>query len=227
LGLMGGWAVTYLLNNRGIQHVGSRDIDIFYDPKCINHSFISELIRRQRFVPHSNFRWAKFFDRRTRKMISENESKRLNHFNLTTIYLDVAAPAPDEDQFVRDHVLDEPLLREVFDGKSEYSQSADSRILMPNIHVMVRIKTKSVLGRVDSFKREKDLVDLVAMVRNAPELWVQDDGFQVKLRSDLRNEHTLELKRRLDAYSRDGTLSNVANLLALDFDVVLEILRRM
>lgn len=192
-----------------------------------NLDFVSELIGHHEFVPHSSFRWAKFFDGRTGKMISENESKRLNQFDLVTIYLNLAAPTPDQNQFVRDHVLDEPLLREVFGGNNEYWRSVDTRILMPNIDTMVKTKTKSVLERVDSFKREKDLVDLVAMVRNVREFWVQEGGFQVQLRSDLRDDHTVELKRRLDLYSRDGTLSNVANLLGMEFNVVLGILRRL
>ncbi len=33
IGLMGGWAAYLLLAKRGIKHLGSRDIDVFYNPK--------------------------------------------------------------------------------------------------------------------------------------------------------------------------------------------------
>ena len=79
-GLMGGWAVTYLLRNRKIDHVGSRDIDIFYDPNRVTYEIVTEMIRRQRFEPHSTFRWIKYVDGRTGREISENESKSLDQF---------------------------------------------------------------------------------------------------------------------------------------------------
>lgn len=79
-GLMGGWAVTYLLSKRKIDHVGSRDIDIFYDPNRVTYEIVTEMIRRQRFEPHSTFRWIKYVDGRTGREISENESKSLDQF---------------------------------------------------------------------------------------------------------------------------------------------------
>lgn len=227
-GLMGGWAVTYLLKNRGFEHPGSRDIDIFYDPGRVSYETVSKMIRGQRFQPHSTFRWIKYIDGRTGKEISEHESKTLEQFNLNTIYLDVAAPSPDESRSVRDHVLDEPLLADVFSGKSECCMYHGARILMPSVDIMVKLKMKSVPERTDGFKREKDLVDLVAMVRNVPELWVTDDkGFQVQLRGDLRDPHMRILKQQLELYSRDGTLTNVANELRVDSELVLGILRRL
>ena len=35
IGLMGGWAVHYTLKNKEVVHIGSRDIDIFFDPAKI------------------------------------------------------------------------------------------------------------------------------------------------------------------------------------------------
>ena len=35
IGLMGGWAVHHILKNRDIVHMGSRDIDIFFNPSKI------------------------------------------------------------------------------------------------------------------------------------------------------------------------------------------------
>jgi len=98
---------------------------------------------------------------------------------------------------------------------------------MPSADIMVKMKIKSVLGRVDSFKREKDLADLVAMLRNVPELWIMEGGFQNRLRDDLRDSNTFALKERLAAYSSDGTLVNAANALNVDYDVAFDILGRI
>lgn len=222
VGLMGGWAVTYLLENRKIKHVGSRDIDIFYDSASVTYETITELIARQRFEPHSTFRWAKFYDRRTGKQIGEDESKTVEQYNLITIYLDLAAP-----DAIGDHVMHEPLLRDVFAGKCERWYSQGSQILMPEIGIMVKIKIKTVPKRVDNFKRQKDLVDLVAMLKNVQSLWLIKDGVAVHLREDLREAHAFALKKELSRFSRDGTINVVADALGLNSNVVLEILRRL
>jgi len=221
VGLMGGWAVTYLLANRNVRHIGSRDIDIFYDSASVSYNTMTDLIARQGFAPHSTFRWAKFYDRGTGKQIAEDESKTVEQYNLITTYLDLASQNP-----VAHQVLHEPLLREVFAGKIERWYYQGKSILMPEIGIMVRIKTKSALERVNDFKRKKDLVDLVAMVRNVPSLWsTVHDGD--KLREDLRNSHISELMEELPRFSRDGTIDAVAQSLGLDSNVVLEILRRL
>lgn len=227
VGLMGGWAVTYLLKKRKVDHIGSRDIDVFYHPDRIKYASISELIRSSGFSPHSTFRWVKYFDARTAKLIAEKESKGLQYYELVIVYLDVAAPSPDENESVLGRVLDEPLLGEVFAGKSEYWELEDARILMPSADLMVKMKIKSVLGRADSFKREKDLADLVAMLRNVPELWTMEGGFQNRLRDDLRDSNTFALKERLAAYSSDGTLANAASALNMDYGIALGILGRI
>lgn len=225
VGLMGGWAVTYLLKKRKADHIGSRDIDVFYHPDRVKYASISQLIRNSGFSPHSTFRWVKYFDARTGKLISEKESILMQYYDLVIVYLDVAAPAPGGSLLGR--VLDEPLLGEVFAGKSEYWELENVRILMPSVEIMVKMKIKSVLGRVDSFKREKDLADLVAMLRNVPELWILEGGFQNRLRDDLRDSNTFALKERLAGYSRDGTLVNAADALNIDYSVALDILGRI
>jgi len=87
VGLMGGWAVTYLLKKRKVDHIGSRDIDVFYHPSHVNYASISQLIRNSGFLPHSTFRWAKYFDARTGELISEKESKSLQYYDLVIVYL--------------------------------------------------------------------------------------------------------------------------------------------
>lgn len=222
VGLMGGWAVTYLLENRKIKHMGSCDIDIFYDSASVDYKTMTEFIKHQGFQPHSTFRWVKFYDRRNEKQISEEQSRTVETYNLVTIYLDLAAP-----DRVHTHVMHEPLLREVFAGKCEIWNSDGDTILMPEIGLMVKIKIKSAPQRVDEFKRQKDLVDLLAMVRNIQSLWLTRDGVIIRLRDDLRDSHLESLKKELPRFRRDGTLKVVANNLNLDSNVVIDILERL
>ena len=222
VGLMGGWAVTYLLENRKIKHIGSRDIDIFYDSTKVTYETITKLISRQLFEPHSTFRWVKFYDRRTGKQISEDESKTVEQFNLITMYLDLAAP-----DSIGDHVMYEPLLGDIFAGKCEWWHYQGNKILMPEIGIMVKMKIISTPRRVDDFKRHKDLVDLVAMVKNVQSIWMTKDGVNAQLREDLRDSHMSVLKNELPRFSRDGTINAVSNVLGLDTDVILEILERL
>jgi hypothetical protein len=56
IGLMGGWAVYYLLKEKGIEHIGSRDIDLFFNPEKISFERIVQLINVEGFHPHSTFR---------------------------------------------------------------------------------------------------------------------------------------------------------------------------
>ena len=101
VGLMGGWAVTYLLEKRNVKHIGSRDIDIFYDSISVSYETMTDLIASQGFQPHSTFRWAKFYDRRSGKQIDESESKTLEQYNLITIFLDLASECRRKSCFVR------------------------------------------------------------------------------------------------------------------------------
>ena len=57
IGLMGGWAVHYTLKNKNVVHVGSRDIDIFFDPAKIKPKIVEEKLKGMGFHPHSTFRW--------------------------------------------------------------------------------------------------------------------------------------------------------------------------
>lgn len=222
VGLMGGWAVTYLLKNRKIKHIGSRDIDIFYDSASVDYKNMTELIEHQGFQRHSTFRWVKFYDRHNEKQISEQQSRTLEPYDLVTIYLDLAAP--DE---VNPHVMHEPLLREVFANKCEIWKSDGDIILMPDVVLMVKIKIKSAPQRVDDFKRQKDLVDLLAMVRNIQSIWLTKDGVNIRLIDELRDSHLESLKKELPRFRRDGTIKVVADNLSLDSNVVIDILERL
>jgi hypothetical protein len=221
LGLMGGWAVNLLLQSRGVTHIGSRDIDIFFDPKQIDYESIATLIKDRRFLPHSTFRWIKYFHAESGKELSQTEATSVEQFNLVYIYLDLAAPAQ------LDHVLNEPLLTEVFAGKSEYCKIQNLDIMMPSIEIMTMIKIKSTPERTDSFKREKDLTDLLAMLRNVNSMWIIRNGVRIALQDHLRTEHVNFLKTSIKKYEVDGTLSNACYPIGININAALDILRTL
>ena len=107
LGLMGGWAVNFLLETRGVRHIGSRDIDIFFDSHRMTQKSAVELIESRGFSPQSTFRWVKFFEWDSEKQISETEAQKLDQHNLVRIFLDLASPVN------LDHTFGEQLLSEV------------------------------------------------------------------------------------------------------------------
>lgn len=76
VGLMGGWAVHLLLEKFGGKHIGSRDIDIFFDPTAITYEEVTEKIKEMGFTPHSTFRLIKYVHRPTGKPLSIEESKK-------------------------------------------------------------------------------------------------------------------------------------------------------
>jgi hypothetical protein len=222
LGLMGGWAVNFLLEKRGVSHIGSRDIDIFFDPEKISQQSVVELIKSRGFSPHSTFRWVKFFHWETGKVISEEEAKKLQSYDQVRIFLDLAAPTKLDD-----HVLLEPLLSEVFLGNNEYWKSSNCNILMPSIRIMVRIKIKSTPERKDGFKRTKDLADLLAMLKSENGLWVISNGRRTALQNDLRDSHVEVLKDATKRYQVDGTLTDSCRGVGITFNEALTILQTL
>lgn len=222
VGLMGGWAVTYLLKKRKVEHIGSRDIDIFFNSDCVDYKKITRIIESQGFQPHSTFRWAKFYDRRNSKQISEEQSRTIEQHNLVIIYLDLAAPDP-----VDPHVMHEPLLSDIFKDKFELWDIGQNKILMPNVEVMTKMKIKSAPQRVDDFKKQKDLIDLIVILRNDNSLWLTENGVDVRLRDDLRDSYLVTLRDQLPRFQIDGTIRVVADNLGLDSNVVIGMLQRL
>lgn len=221
VGLMGGWAVNFLVERRGFSHIGSRDIDIFFDPTRIDYDTVTTLIQDRSFSPHSTFRWVKYFHSETGEELSEAQSKRVEQFSLIRIYLDLAAPA------AMDHVLNEPLLQEVFNGKYELLDFSGVKVMIPPIDIMLRIKINSTPNRIDDFKREKDVSDLLGMLQSANDLWKMHDGVRIGLRDDLRDEKLATLKSLISTYQVDGTISKACFEIKMKFNVALSILQKL
>lgn len=221
LGLMGGWAVTAILENRKVAHIGSRDIDIFFNPQQIEYESVAALIQNRRFHQHSTFRWIKYYSVESGDELSEAEAAKLPQFNLVNIFLDVAAPVN------LDNVLYEPLLSQVFAGKSEFCKISDFSVLMPDPEIMAMIKIRSTTERTDSFKREKDLADLLMLTRHINALWKMEGGIRISLRDEIRTPSLEVLKASITKYQVDGTLRNACDAIGLEINAGLALLRML
>jgi len=165
IGLMGGWAVHYLLKNRDVVHVGSRDIDIFFDPKEISPKILEQKLERMGFHAHSSFRWVKIFHSETEKELHLEESKKHPIYNLSFIYFDIATPTKAQ------HSMPEPLLKKVFGKEKQFIKIKGIEVMIPSTKILVEMKLKSAPERSDAFKRAKDIADLYALLNSNSELW--------------------------------------------------------
>jgi len=221
IGLMGGWAVHLLLKRFEVDHIGSRDIDIFFNPEKIQFQRVKELINARGFIPHSTFRWARYIQRSAGKEISREDSKDVPLFDLICIYLDVAAP-----KHVDKTVMVQEKLSEVFVGEMEWCKLDDLRVMTPSPKILVETKLESSLERVDRFKRTKDVADIFALLRSFNNLWEMDKGERIGLKS-IDSKLKEKFKARIDEFEREGTIKDAASMLDIPVSVIIETLRIM
>lgn len=220
IGLMGGWAVHYLLENKGIEHIGSRDIDIFFDPKTTKPKTISEKLEKMGFAPHSTFRWMKIFHSETKKELSQEESKKHPIYNLSYVYFDTATPTKIK------HTMPEPLLKKVLKKENRFVKFKGLQILVPSPKAMVEMKLKSSPQRTDSFKRTKDISDLYALVDAYEELWQTKKGERTKTKG-LNKALLKKFKGTLSKFRIDGTIAGAVNMLNKDQNTIADLLEKM
>lgn len=212
VGLMGGWAVHLLIQKKGKEHIGSRDIDIFFNPEETNPKELIKIVEKEGFKPHSNFRWALFIDRLRRKEISEGGSKRIPLHNLFTVYVDIFSSKDTGNP----HILYEPLLTGV-SVEHELVEFNDLKIIVPTPTQLVKLKLKSVLER-EEYKQVKDLIDLFTLITEFPETLEK-----IERNSELRNS----FRAKLDRFVIDGVVSKTGANIGLDSRLVEDMLRRI
>ncbi|MBU4341005.1 MAG: hypothetical protein KKB24_00240 [Candidatus Altiarchaeota archaeon] len=212
VGLMGGWAVHLLIQKGGKDHIGSRDIDIFFDPEGTKLEKIIKVVEGEGFKPHSTFRWALFIDRLQGKEVSEEESKRMPLHNLFTVYVDVFSSRDVGNP----HIFPEPLLAEV-SAEHEVVEFDGLEIIIPTPTQMVKLKLKSVLDREED-KQVKDLIDLFALITEFPETLEK-----IERNAGLRDKFRVTL----DRFVTDGAVSKAGANLGVELGVVESILRRI
>jgi len=209
IGLMGGWAVHYTLKNKDVVHVGSRDIDIFFDPTKIRPKAIEEKLKNAGFHPHSTFRWVKVFHSETEKELGMEESKKHPIYNLSYIYFDIATPTKIG------HSMPEPLLKKVFRKEKEHVKINGIMVMVPSPRVLIEMKLKSIPGRSDTFKRTKDIADLYALLDSHAELWAIKEGKRVKTKG-LDKKLLRKFREKLERFKIDGTIAASATMLKTD-----------
>ncbi|MFA4855914.1 MAG: hypothetical protein WC634_05010 [archaeon] len=220
IGLMGGWAVHYTLKNKDVLHIGSRDIDIFFDPAKIKPKAVEEKLTRMGFHPHSTFRWVKIFHSDTEKELDLEESKKHPIHNLSYIYFDIATPVKIG------HSMPEPLLKKVFKKEKEHIKIKDIQVMVPSSKILIEMKLKSIPGRSDSFKRTKDIADLYALLENSPSLWIVKNGQRTKTKG-LNKKLAKGFKEKLERFKIDGTIAASATMLKIGQDKLTDFLEKI
>ena len=220
IGLMGGWAVHYTLKNKDVVHIGSRDIDIFFDPAKIKPKVVEEKLKSMGFHPHSTFRWVKIFHSETEKELGLEESKKHPIHNLSYVYFDIATPVKIG------HSMPESLLKKVFRKEKEHVKIKDIQVMVPSAKILVEMKLKSIPGRSDAFKRTKDIADLFALLNSHHELWIIKEGELVKTKG-LDKRLVQKFKEKLERFKIDGTISVSATMLKIGQDKLTGLLEKI
>ena len=220
VGLMGGWAVHYTLKNKDIIHMGSRDIDIFFDPAKIKPKAIEEKLESMGFHPHSTFRWVKIFHSDTEKELGLEESKKHPIHNLSYVYFDIATPSKIS------HSMPEPLLKKVFGGEKEFIKIRGITVMVPSPKILVEMKLKSTPNRNDAFKRTKDIADLYALLNAHHELWQIRGDRKVKA-NGLNKKLVERFREKLGRFKTDGTIAAAANMVNIDQGRITDLLEKI
>jgi len=208
IGLMGGWAVHYTLKNKDVVHIGSRDIDIFFDPAKIKPKAVEEKLKNMGFHPHSTFRWVKIFHSETEKELGLEESKKHSIHNLSYVYFDIATSVKIG------HSMPESLLKKVFKKEKGHVKIKGIQVMVPSAKILVEMKLKSIPGRSDVFKRTKDIADLYALLNSHHELWLIKEGELVKAKG-LDKRLVQKFEEKLERFKIDGTIAASATMLKI------------
>ncbi|MFH1392028.1 MAG: hypothetical protein ABIH20_06970 [Candidatus Diapherotrites archaeon] len=220
IGLMGGWAVHYTLKNKEVVHMGSRDIDIFFNPQKIKLKSLEDTLESMGFHRHSTFRWVKIFHSETEKELSTEESKKHPIHDLSYIYFDIATSTKMR------HSMPEPLLKKVFDKEKEFIKIEEIEIMIPSAKILVEMKLKSTPNRSDAFKRTKDIADLYALLDTNQELWEIKQGLKIKT-IGLNKKLVENFKEKLKRFKVDGTIATTASMLKINQIQVTSLLEKI
>lgn len=220
IGLMGGWAVHYLLKSRDVVHIGSRDIDIFFDPSKIKPSALEYKLEELGFHRHSTFRWVKVFHSETEKELHPEESKKHPLYNLSYIYFDIATPTKLQ------HSMPEPLLKKVFGKEKEFIKIKGIEVMIPSAKILVEMKLKSASERNDAFKRAKDIADLYTLLDSNSDVWETKKGVRAKTKG-LDVKLVEKFKGKLARFKLDGTIAAAANMINVNRDKITELLDKI
>jgi len=156
--IIGGWAAYFYVNQEyrrafGKDYMGSRDIDIFFDPK--KQKEFSDVVTKLGFEKSGlYFRYVKFYNRVTKKFITEKETKTEEPFNLIHIFLDLFSNK--RTTTINSWSDLKPL--------EKISQVLIDGFSVADIKTLVDLKCIALFDREKADKENKDACDLYALL---------------------------------------------------------------
>lgn len=157
--LIGGWASYFYVNEKykrafGKDYMGSRDIDIFFDPKK-EKEFFNIVINKRGFAKNGfHFRYEKIYDRESKTFVPPEQAKRKQLYDLIYIFLDLFS---NEDTKLLGSWWDLEPLKKISSVKIEDFFVAD-------IDTLISLKCTAIFARDKADKENKDACDLYALI---------------------------------------------------------------
>jgi hypothetical protein len=157
-GLVGGWAAYFYANEGykrafGRDYMGSRDIDIFFEPQFDEQ--MEKLLKKLGFEKNGfKFRYEKFYDIETKKFITEEEAKKKQQYDLIYIFLDLFSNAETKKVGTW---WDLPDLKKVKIIKVNEMELVD-------FNTLIAMKCTAIFARDKADKEIKDACDLYALL---------------------------------------------------------------
>ncbi len=156
--LIGGWASYFYVNEKyrrafGKDYMGSRDIDIFFDPK--KEKEFLKVVNKRGFTKNGfHFRYEKIYDRESKLFVTPEQAKRKQLYDLIYIFLDLFS---NEETRLLGSWWDIKPLKKISSVKIEDFFIAD-------IDTLIALKCTAIFARDKSDKENKDACDLYALI---------------------------------------------------------------
>ncbi len=156
--LIGGWASYFYVNETykrafGKDYMGSRDIDIFFDPK--KEKEFSKAVHKRGFTKNGlRFRYEKIYDRESKTFVTPEEAKRKPLYDLIYIFLDLFSN--EKTELLESWWDLEPLKRTSYFQIHEF--------FVADIDTLIASKCTAIFARDKADKENKDACDLYALV---------------------------------------------------------------
>ncbi len=234
--LLGGWAVYHTVNEsymreHGVPYIGSRDLDVGFhvdlawsddDLRSSPFARAIELARDMGYGPMGSFRFCRFVQRGTGRILTEEESKRVPIHDLFYLYLDIMVDRihPRQAEVLGPKALDEPILARMHDEDTSVRVSiGQAHVLVPPPHLLLAMKLKAIPNRQKEDKVVKDACDIFAL------LWHSPEGTGELLRSVMA-EYPEECRSGLEAVTQKVAV-RAAGHLGVDVGTYLDVVNRM
>ena len=156
--LIGGWASYFYVNEKykrafGKEYMGSRDIDIFFDPK--KEKEFSKVVNKRGFTKNGlPFRYEKIYDRESKTFVTPEEAKRKPLYDLIYIFLDLFS---NEKTDLLGSWWDlEPFKKTAYFPIDNF--------FVADIDTLIASKCTAIFARDKADKENKDACDLYALV---------------------------------------------------------------